>query len=242
MNNLTKNPWIVISLVVVVLFGGAVLLSNQENAQQSAENNVGVEVMTHVKGNPDGAVTLVEYSDLQCPACKSFVPTIDQLMTEFGDNIRFEYKHFPLPFHANAVQAAVAAEAAGQQGKFFEYHDILFDKQAEWSAVAVPTSLFRQYAESLALDMEQFERQRNASVLQEKVMSDMAEGRELGVRATPTFVLNGEILESADFGTFQRFIEIVGGAANPEKAAELFGTDAASPVIPTAEPDVRFGI
>ena len=225
-------------MIVVVLFGGAVLLSEQSAEQ----NNEGVEIITHIKGNPDGAVTLVEFSDLQCPACRDFVPTVEEVLDLFGENIRFEYKHFPLPFHTNAVPAAVAAEAAGQQGKFFEYHDLLFANQDEWAAVAIPTNFFIGYAEELDLDMETFKRHMNASVLQDKVRADLAEGRELGVQATPTFYLNGEKLDSQTFGTYQRFIEMVGAVANPEKATELFGEVAAPAPATEGGSDVRFGI
>lgn len=236
-----KNPWIIISVIVVVLFGGAILLSEQEKEQSNEENNIGVEVVAHVKGNPDATVTLVEYSDLQCPACRDFVPTVEEVLDLFGDDISFEYKHFPLPFHANAVSAAVAAEAAGQQGKFFEYHDLLFANQEEWGSVAVAANFFIGYAEELGLEMETFKRHMNSSVLRDKVNTDLAEGRALGVQATPTFFLDGEKLDSQTFGTYQRFIEMVGAAANPEKAAELFGTEAA-PLPSFDTSDVRFGI
>ena len=118
-----KNPWVIIGLITVVLFGGAIWYSSYVNEQ----NNEGVEIMTHVKGNPNADVVLVEYSDLQCPACAAYHPVVKEVVEQYSDEIRFEYKHFPLPMHPYAIQAAVAAEAAGQQGMFFEFHDLLFE-------------------------------------------------------------------------------------------------------------------
>lgn len=200
-----KNPWIIIGIVAVVLFGGSFWY-----ASVSAEkNNEGVVIKPHIKGNPDASVVLVEYSDLQCPACAAFVPAVSEVMNTYGDSVRFEYKHFPLPIHPFAVQAAMAAEAAGQQDKFFEYHDLLFENQETWARSATPQALFIEYAERLELDVETFRRHMNASVLREHVQGQFAEGRERGITGTPTFFLNGERMQ---ISTFEDFITQVGRA------------------------------
>lgn len=206
-----KNPWIIIGVLTVILFGGAIWYSNIA----AERNNEGVEVMENVKGNSEASVTLTEFSDLQCPACASFTPVIEEVMSSYGDSIRFEYKHFPLPIHPFAVDAAVAAEAAGQQGKFFEYHDTLFANQQTWSSAVTPNALFVQYAEDLDLDISQFRRQMNSSVLRDKVLAEMAEGRALNVTGTPTFFLNGERMQ---IETFQDFVEQVAVAVDPSLA------------------------
>jgi len=88
----------------------------------------------HYKGNPDAQVVLIEYSDFQCPACRAYIPIITSLIEQFPDDLVVVYRHFPLQsVHANARAAAEASEAAAKQGKFWEFHDILFDKQTEWS-------------------------------------------------------------------------------------------------------------
>lgn len=202
-----KNPWVIIGIIIVVLFGGAFWLSS--NAAE--RNNEGVEVIQHYKGAAEPTVTLVEFSDFQCPACQSFQPAITEMLNLYGDSVRLEYKHFPLPFHQFAQQAAVAAEAAGQQGKFFEFHDLLFENQAAWSNAAAPNALFMSYAEELGLDLEQFGRHMNSSILRDKVRADLTEGRERGVTGTPTFFLNGERMQ---IQTFEDFIVQIGEAVN----------------------------
>lgn len=228
-----KNPWVIIGIITVVLFGGALLLSGQSNER----NNEGVEVQSHIKGNPEAEVTLVEYSDLQCPACASFQPVITQVMDQFGDQLLFEYKHFPLPMHRNAMEAAMAAEAAGQQGMFFEYHDILFERQSQW-AQTNPTTLFVEYAEELELDIETFRRHMDSSILRDKVRADLNEGREREVTGTPTFFLNGERME---LETFQDFIAQIALAVDPEAAAEMI-PDEDGVVGEDSGSNVRFGL
>lgn len=212
-----KNPWVVIGLIAVILFGGAFWYSNTINER----NNEGIVIGENIKGNPDAAVTLVEYSDLQCPACAAFVPVLEEVLAEYGDQLRFEYKHYPLPIHPYAVQAAVAAEAAGQQGQFFAYHDLLFENQSEWASAPAPTANFRAYAEQLGLDMDQFNRQMNATLLRDHVQSQVSEGRELGITGTPTFFLNGERMV---IQTFDDFVNQIAEAINPDAVETNNGT------------------
>ena len=224
-----KNPWTIIGIIAVVLFGGAFWY-----ASISAEkSNEGVEIQTHIKGNPDAAVRLVEYSDFQCPACAAFQPAINEAVSQFGDNLALEYKHFPLPIHPYATQAAVAAEAAGQQDKFFEYHDLLFQNQPAWSQSATPKALFLQYADDLDLDMDAFRRHMNSSVLRDHVLAQFAEGRSQQITGTPTFFLNGKRMQPETYEAF--LTQIADAIGTPESDEE------ASPV-PSGEPEVLFGI
>ncbi len=231
-----KNPWVIIGIITVVLFGGAVWYSSNTAAEYDLKSNEGVVVVDQVKGNQDAEVTLVEYSDFECPACASFQPVLEGVMEEFGDNLRFEYKHFPLTLanprlHKFSLAAALAAEAAGQQGKFFEYHDVLFARQQEWSTSANANTLFVKYAGELGLDSEKFRTQMKSSILSDKVKADFAEGRALGITGTPTFFLNGEKME---IESYQDFIEQIAVTINPDAAA--------SSSAQTGAPDVRFGI
>lgn len=208
-----KNPWVIIGVLMVVLIGGSVWYSNGV----SEKANEGVEVIAHVKGNPDAAVVLVKYSDFQCPACAAFAPAVDEVLSEFGADIRFEYKHFPLiQIHPFAVQAARAAEAAGQQGKFFEYHDALFENLPAWQQSPNPTQLFAQLAEDIDLDMSLFVRHQRSSILQSKVMNEFNEARELGFTGTPTFTLNGERMVYETYPEFRDQIAVaVGSGTSP---------------------------
>ena len=226
-----KNPWIIIGVIVVVLFGGAIWYSNV-SAERS---NEGVEVISHVKGDPDAVVTLTEYSDFQCPACAGFQPVLSGMLEQYGDQLRFEYKHFPLParIHPYAFQASVAAEAAGQQGKFFEFHDMLFENQEAWSKASVPTSFFVQYASDLGLDVDLFKTHLGSSVLKERVQADFAEGEKLGVTGTPTFYLNGQKME---IESYLDFAQQIGYAIDPSLMAS--STASSSPSAPA----VKFGI
>jgi len=223
MADLLRNPWAIIGIITVGIIGGAVWYSNTT----ATTYNEGVEVRAHIKGNADSAVTLVEYSDFQCPACAQFAPIVEALMADYGDQLRFEYKHYPLmQIHPNAEPAARAAEAAGQQGKFFEYHDVLFAKQSEWGATAIPGAFFAKYAGELGLDVEQFTRHQRSSVLQQNVRAHAAEARELGLTGTPTFFLNGERMQ---FQTYQDFTDQIKSALGIEVEAVV-------------EPEVEFGV
>jgi protein-disulfide isomerase len=225
-----KNPWVIVGIIAVVLFGGAIWLSGS-SAEQS---NEGVVVTDHVKGNPDAVVTLVEYSDLQCPACAAFQPVLNGMLEQYADTLRFEYKHFPLPprIHPFAMQAAMAAEAAGQQGKFFEYHDLLFANQDTWAKASVPTSYFIQYASDLGLDLDLFKLNMKSSVLRDGINADVAEGQELGITGTPTFFLNGEKME---IESYVDFAQQIGYAINPELKAS------STSAVSTSTEGVRFG-
>ncbi len=204
-----KHFWKIVIGVVIILIGASVVYS-----QQAAKKaNEGVTVEPHIKGNPDASVVLVEYSDFQCPACAQFYPYVKEIMEEYGDQVRFEYRHFPLiNIHPQAVPAARAAEAAGQQGKFFEMHDKLFDGQNTWSRSSNPTGYFKQYAEELGLDMDAFNRHLNSSVLEDAVLAGFNDARDRGFTGTPTFLLNDQEMEITTFDDFRAQIEAAIGA------------------------------
>lgn len=231
-----KNPWVIIGVITALLLGGAIWYSGVA----AENNNVGIEILEHVKGNAEASVTLIEYSDFECPACASVQPILEGVMDEYGDDLRFEYKHFPLvlaraSLHPNSLSAAVAAEAAGQQGKFFEYHDLLFDNQQTWSKAVSPNALFVQYAEQLELDLDQFRQQMKSSVLRDKAKADFAEGRKLGVGGTPSFFLNGKQISHQPI---EEFIAAIAFAIDPDAAAS--STDGVG--APAAGSGVRFGL
>jgi protein-disulfide isomerase len=209
-----KNPWTIIGVITVLLIAGSFWYSST----LTEKSNEGINITPHVKGNAEAAVVLLEYSDFECPACASFQPFLKDLMGEYGDRLKFEYKHFPLPMHKLAEPAARAAEAAGQQGAFFEFHDLLFENQKVWSVSVNPTVQFNQYAEQLDLDMDKFKQHYNSSLLRDRIKSDIAEARQLDVNATPTFFLNGEKMT---FQTFEEFTNQIKQALEPQVQFEL---------------------
>lgn len=156
-----------------------------------------------LEGNSDATVTIVEFSDLQCPACGAAYPVTKQILEDYGDRVRLEYKHFPLTsLHAFAFKAAEASECANDQGKFWEYVDIAFSNQK-----ALRTSDLKNYAEQLGLDMDKFENCLDSSAKAKYVTADYNEGIGKGVGGTPTFFINGVKLSYWNYGNFSMAIE-----------------------------------
>ena len=150
-----------------------------------------------IKGNPEAAVTLIEYGDFQCPACAAYAPLVKQVSEEMTDTLRVVYRHYPLTqIHPNAIPAAQAAEAAGMQGKFWEMHDMLYEKQEEWSEQSNAEELFISYAEELELDIEKFKSDYDSSEVRDAIAADTVLGNQTGVSGTPTFVLNGQSIRA----------------------------------------------
>jgi protein-disulfide isomerase len=140
-------------------------------------------------------VVLEEYGDYQCPACGYYHNMVKKLKSEFGDQLKVKFFHFPLQQHQYAALASRAAEAARNQGKFWEMHDKLYSNQKEWSQGNATTTIY-DYAKAIELDMKQFKSEINARETQQAVMEDKKQGVNAGVNSTPTFILNGEMLET----------------------------------------------
>ena len=155
------------------------------------------------KGSSEALVTLVAWSDFQCPYCSRVTPTIDQLTKEYGDKLRIAFKHNPLGFHPRAKPAALAAEAAGKQGKFWEMHDKLFENQKQ-----LTDENFVAWAGELGLDVEQFKKDLADPALDKKVTAQQAQGMTLGARGTPAFFINGRFLSGAQpVDNFKKLID-----------------------------------
>lgn len=150
-----------------------------------------VSAEDHMQGNPDAPVVLLEYGDYQCPHCGRAYPIVKKLQQQLGDQLALAFRNFPLEnIHPQAKIAAIAAEAAGLQGKYWEMHDILFENQRNFSIGAI-----LKYAESIGLDMKQFEKDIADPALGEKVEKDFYNGMRSGVNGTPSFFINGEKFE-----------------------------------------------
>ncbi|MEX0845884.1 MAG: thioredoxin domain-containing protein [Balneolaceae bacterium] len=163
----------------------------------------GIPLMAQEADTVDTKITLVKYSDYQCPACKYFVSIEEQLKEEYGDDISIITKHFPLNMHEYAQLAARVVEAARAQGAYKEMHDMIFDGQEQW-ARGNAESMFIGYANSLDLDVEKFRTDMNSADMQRIVMADKREGLELNVNSTPTYFVNGKMLEQNP-RTFEMF-------------------------------------
>lgn len=151
-------------------------------------------------------VTLIEYSDFQCPACASYHPVIKQIEKDFPA-LNVVYRHFPLPQHANARLAAQVAEAAGAQGKFWEIHDLLFENQSIWSEEKNPAGVFEAYAKKLDLDLDKFRTDANAQAGKTKIDADV-QSVDKEITGTPTFFINNKKIENPrNYDEFRSVIE-----------------------------------
>ena len=139
----------------------------------------------------DATVTVVEFLDFECEACRAAHPNVQQILQEYDGRINYVVRNFPN--HNNSVLAAQAAEAAGEQGKYWEMFNLLFERQGEWGEKREPqTEAFISYARELQLDMPAFEESVASGKFIEKINADKQAGLDLGVNATPTFFINGE--------------------------------------------------
>jgi formate-nitrite transporter family protein len=151
----------------------------------------------HVRGALTGTVTLVEFGDFQCPACGAYEPIVRQVTADNADILKVVFKHFPLTqIHQNALLAAKASEAASNQGKFWEMHDMLYDNQATWQGSLNARDMFVGYATSLGLNATQFADDLNSSAIEDKIVAEYREGTLLGVQGTPTFFVNGKKIDN----------------------------------------------
>lgn len=147
----------------------------------------------YTKGTKEPKAVVIEYLDFECEACGAYYPLVKKLSEEFKDDVLFVTRYFPLPGHRNGMSSALAVEAAAQQGKFWQMHDLLFEKQSQWGErrKAEP-ELFEKYAETLGLDMKRFKEDVKSSEVKDRVLRDKNEALQIGVNYTPTFYLNGE--------------------------------------------------
>lgn len=215
---------------LLLIIGVSVFFSGSGTSTESVavDQSVLLEGATNSKGADEQSaeVTIVEFSDFECPACASVAPVLDDMVASYPQ-LRVVYRHFPLlSIHRNAVAAGTAAEAAAQQGKFWEMHDALFLSQPEWSGVANPDEIFTQLARDLSLDEAAFQTAYKSSETRDKVMTELRLGETLRVGSTPTLYYNGELMDitqialrlAQDFPetTDQLFQEATGAAVQSE--------------------------
>jgi len=156
-----------------------------------------------VRGNPEAPVTIVEYGDFQCPYCEKSRPTLKQILDTYPKEVRLVYKHFPLSFHREAMNAHRASLAAGEQGKFWEMHDLIFESPRQ-----LAPEKMRAHAEKLGLDLAKFDADYASERVAKKIEADQAEGRKALVRGTPAFFVNGKMVSGAQpFEAFKREID-----------------------------------
>jgi protein-disulfide isomerase len=155
------------------------------------------------KGPAGAPIEMIEFSDFQCPFCLRANPTVTQVLAAYGDRIHFVYRHYPLPNHPNARPAAEAAACAGEQGKFWQYHDQLFANQSKLTEPDL-----KQHAAALGLDGAKFNTCVDSHKLKSQVDADIEAGQQVGVDGTPAFFINGRMLSGAQpFEVFKKLID-----------------------------------
>lgn len=176
----------------------------KDEMEKQFANPVKVDVgSSPVRGNPNAPITIIEFSDFQCPFCARGAATMDEIAKEYGDKVKIAFKHLPLPFHEQATPAAKASIAAHKQGKFWEMHDLLFKNQQE-----LGTEAYEKFAKELGLNMEKFRKDMNSEETAKAVEADAALAASLDVRGTPGFFVNGVQVKGArPVGDFKKIID-----------------------------------
>lgn len=190
--NLTSESKFFLSIIVgsALVLGIAAFALSRPTPVITIPKETLIPADAHVMGSSSASAYLVEFSDFQCPACGAFEPAVESLMTKYSDRLLFSYRHFPLPQHKEAQPAAMVAEAASLQGKFWEMHKLLFANQSSLSE-----SMYENLAKQLELNMTKFNTDRKDSSLSAIITKDTDSGVTLGINATPTFYLNGVKLD-----------------------------------------------
>ncbi|MDP6642097.1 MAG: DsbA family protein [Candidatus Nanoarchaeia archaeon] len=208
-SNLLKYSAISIIIVVVVVFGYRSFSGGSDSGSNpiTGSTTLDIEVNEKVKGDPNAPVTIVEYSDFECPFCGRFVqqtfPSIEQQYISTG-KVKFIYKHFPLRnIHFSAQTAAEAAECANEQEKFWEYHDLLFQNSPRFRE-----NNLIDYATQVGLNIDQFQECLKSGKYKGVIEKDLRDGSAAGIRGTPGFIVNGQLISGAQpFSVFQQLID-----------------------------------
>jgi protein-disulfide isomerase len=198
-----RLPFVIVAAVALVTLGSGAMLYHAKRPQ--LKSIAGDKALSgksdesiHIRGNPNAPVTLEEFGDFQCPPCGSFAGFLEELLKEYDSRVRVVFRNFPLAPHEHAREAALAAEAAGLQGRFWEMHDLLYREQAVWSKAPNARELFESYAGTIGLDVDQFRKDMDGDKARERVDSDHALGDSLGIKVTPTLFINNHPVDPKD--------------------------------------------
>jgi protein-disulfide isomerase len=183
---------IVISVALITVGSGYALYRSKKVAAPIATSAIAEGI--HVRGKADAAVTIEEFGDFQCPPCSLMSGELHKLSEEYGSRFRLIFHQFPLAMHQHAREAAIASEAAYEQGKFWEMHDVLYKEQALWSKAPDVPVLLAGYAGSIGLDVERFKRDLVKPEVIARVDADQKMGTSRGVTSTPTLFLNNSLV------------------------------------------------
>jgi protein-disulfide isomerase len=199
-----NKRYLVLSLLIVIAAAGLIFSSRERATAPATEriSNQPAAVQTtikpseHILGNTNSKVTLVEYADYQCPGCAAYYPIVKAVQTKYNDTIVFQFRNYPLTqIHLNSLAAALAAESAGMQGKYWEMHDIIYENQEAWAPLKNAQPAMQAYAAKLNLDMTKFNKDFQDPATKAIIGADTVAAEKLNIKGTPTFILNGKKIE-----------------------------------------------
>lgn len=203
-----------IGLATIILVVGAVVLlsgsskpSTSSQQPQKVDEKLLVRPDSHKISTDSAKVSVVEFADFQCPACGVAYPITKKVLEDYKGKINYVFRHFPLPQHQNGMKAAIATEAAGEQGKFWEMYDVLFSKQDEWSPLQDPSEQFVNYAKDLGLNTDKFKQDLTGNKYAARIKEDQDDGFAVGIDATPTFFVDGQKLSDFSYEEFKSRID-----------------------------------
>lgn len=206
-----KSRFSLILIACVIIFGGILFVSKKDASAPKNADGSAIAPTNHTKGENKKGVTLVEYGDFQCPACAGYYALVEQVVEKYKTDISFQFVNFPLTsIHPNALLAHRSAEAANNQGKYWEMYSLLYQNQEAWSSLtsAQASTTFRSYAENLNLDMAKFDTDQKSETINSLINADISKAKGLGITGTPTFYLDGKKIENPrDLESFNKIIE-----------------------------------
>jgi protein-disulfide isomerase len=202
-NSETKFFIGIIIVTIIILFGAVLYYSKPE---KPVSNDLLIRNDSWSTGSANSKVTLVEFSDFECPACINVHKIVKDLIDKYSKEIKFVYRHYPLDIHPNARKAAMAVEAAGLQGKFWEMQDGLFNLQGQ-----LEESNIQKIVDNLKLDVNRFNEDLKSSTVSNKIQNDVNDGNLLKIDQTPTFYINGIKIKLTNYKDLEKEIEKILG-------------------------------
>lgn len=201
-----SKRFLAIIAAAVLVFVGLIVVNKKDDSSSTQSNST--SATNHISGEGSSGVTVIEYGDFQCPACFSYFPIFAQLKAEYEGRVTFQFRHFPLvQIHQNAMAAHRAAEAAGLQDKFWEMHDLLYQNQKSWESSNNAAQIFEDYAARLELDLEKYKSDVASTQVNDSIKADLKSGQDLGVTGTPSFAIDGKLIESPN--SIEAFRELI---------------------------------
>ena len=196
---MSKTFWAIVAILLIGLIAFLAINKRSEQTVNIEGDVASLQASDHVLGSRDAKVVLIEYGDYQCPSCKVWQTSVEELKTKTGDDVALVFRNFPITnIHRNALAASRAAEAAALQNKYWEMGSLLYRNQDAWSGVDSPETTFEQYATQLNLNIDQFKTDYKSSKTLDKINLDREMATKQGVEGTPTFFLNGKKLDLKD--------------------------------------------